>query len=113
MGELFRALFEFQIKRSLPTAKSGILMAFQFFKNQFDFDENKYIRTCDKNRENGLKGAQAKRHKRTKRPLPTATDRLPTVANQANKNKDIKEEEIYKEENSLKKLVSLLLPYLL
>jgi len=52
LGELFRAIYEYQIDGSTPAPSSKINMAFQFFRNQFELDESKYQTKCEKNAEN-------------------------------------------------------------
>lgn len=48
MGQLFRALFEYQINDQEVDPGSEIYMAFQFFKNQFNLDHKKYEAVCEK-----------------------------------------------------------------
>jgi hypothetical protein len=48
MGELFRAIFEYQINGKDVNHESEIFMAFQFFKNQFQIDLKKYEKVCEK-----------------------------------------------------------------
>ena len=48
MGQLFRAIFEFQIEGKEIDSGSEVFMAFQFFKNQFGIDLKKYEKVCEK-----------------------------------------------------------------
>ena len=48
-GELLEAIFEYQISGEVPQGISPIVnMAFLFFKNQFDIDNEKYEERCEK-----------------------------------------------------------------
>ena len=51
MGQLFRAIFEFQIEGKEIDPGSEVFMAFQFFKNQFQIDLKKYEKVCEKRSE--------------------------------------------------------------
>lgn len=58
LGQLFRAIFQYQISGVEPTNTSRIYMAFQFFKNQFRLDAEKYSKVVNRNKTNGLKGGR-------------------------------------------------------
>ena len=58
LGQLFRAIFQYQINGVEPTNTSRIYMAFQFFKNQFRLDSEKYSKVVNRNKTNGLKGGR-------------------------------------------------------
>jgi len=67
LGKLFRALFEYQINHSIEV-DIDIQMAFSFFKNQMDIDEEKYHKIVERNRKNGLKGGRG--NKEETQPTP-------------------------------------------
>ena len=52
LGKLFRSIYEYQVSETIPDSNTSIYMAFQFFKNQFDLDSEKYLQRCEKNSEN-------------------------------------------------------------
>ena len=100
LGRLFRALFEYNIN-GVVTVEEDIEMAFEFFKNQFEIDEEKYQSKVERNRENGRRGGN-KAHANEPnedeqmlpndseryQSLPNATQNKRTQANQADKDKD-------------------------
>ena len=48
-GELMEAIFEYQLTGDIIENMNPIVnMAFMFFKNQFDIDNDKYIEKCKK-----------------------------------------------------------------
>ena len=57
-GLLFEAIFTYQIEGVVPDLPPVINMAFQFVKDQFDRDDNKYNEKCDRNHRNGSKGGR-------------------------------------------------------
>ena len=57
-GLLFEAIFTYQIEGVVPDLPPVINMAFQFVKDQFDRDDNKYNKKCDRNHRNGSKGGR-------------------------------------------------------
>lgn len=59
-GLLFEAIFTYQIEGVVPDLPPVINMAFQFVKDQFDRDDNKYNKICEKNLRNGSKGGRPK-----------------------------------------------------
>lgn len=59
LGKLFRAIFEYQIN-NVEDVNPDIKMAFEFFKNQFRLDNDKYEKIIERNRENGKKGGRPK-----------------------------------------------------
>jgi hypothetical protein len=69
LGELFRALFEYQIKEKEPSGNSKILMPFEFFKNQFNLDSIKYEKVVERNQKNGLKGGRPKTQNKPINPM--------------------------------------------
>lgn len=60
LGKLFRAIFEYQIN-DIVYIDEDIRMAFEFFKNQFRIDDEKYQKRIEANRENGKKGGRPKK----------------------------------------------------
>lgn len=100
LGRLFRAIFEYNIN-GVVSVEEDIEMAFEFFKNQFEIDEEKYQSKVERNRENGRRGgnkAHANEPNENEQMLPNDSERyqsLPnatqnkrTQANQADKDKD-------------------------
>lgn len=75
LGKLFRLIFEYQLEEKpkdpkKPTGFLGsfdeklspqIVMAFSFFKNQFEIDRQKYQKVIDRNQANGTKGGRPKK----------------------------------------------------
>jgi len=57
-GLLFEAIFTYQIEGVVPDLPPVINMAFQFVKDQFDRDDNKYNEICERNHRNGSKGGR-------------------------------------------------------
>lgn len=55
LGRLFRAIFKYQLGEVVEI-EEDIDMAFEFFKAQFELDEQKYQGIVERNRENGRKG---------------------------------------------------------
>jgi hypothetical protein len=68
LGELFRAIYEYQISGKLPAPESPINMAFGFFKNQFEVDDKKYLMIVERNKSNGQKGGRPKNPSKPKKP---------------------------------------------
>jgi hypothetical protein len=69
LGQLFRCIFLYQIKEIEPANTSRIYMAFQFFKNQFRLDNEKYLVVVNRNKNNGLKGGRPKTQDNPKNPV--------------------------------------------
>lgn len=61
LGLLFRTLFEYQDGLEIKNLPPEIGMAFAFFKNQFDLDDQKYKVVLDRNKSNGSKGGRPKK----------------------------------------------------
>jgi hypothetical protein len=59
LGRIFRALFDYRLENEVQV-EDDIRMAFMFFKNQMDIDEQKYLDKVEKNKQNGSKGGAAK-----------------------------------------------------
>lgn len=62
-GLLLEAIFEYQISGKQIDMPADVLMAFQFFKNQFRIDDEKYEKVIENNRVNGYKGGRPKTEK--------------------------------------------------
>ena len=60
-GDLWDAVFEYQIDKKEPETTSTIYPFFLFFKNQFRLDEQKYQSIIDRNKSNGSKGGRPKK----------------------------------------------------
>lgn len=54
-GELLDMIFLYQRGEALPEVDPMVSMAFAFFKQAFDRDEDKYLKKCEKNKENARK----------------------------------------------------------
>jgi len=61
LGLLFRALFDYQNGLEIKDLPPQVGMAFAFFKNQFDLDEQKYQVVLERNKSNGSKGGRPKK----------------------------------------------------
>lgn len=48
LGQLFRAIFQYQIDGADRDLQPEVHMAFQFFRNQFEVDQKKYEKVCEK-----------------------------------------------------------------
>jgi len=66
-GQLFKAIKQLQEGQE-PNVDFGILMALAPFKNQFKRDREKYDKTVERNRVNGLKGGRPKNQGEPKKP---------------------------------------------
>jgi len=122
LGRLFRAIFEYNINGSV-CVESDIEMAFEFFRNQFNIDEDKYRTKIEKNRENGRRGGNQRRQESQPdasqsseryHSLPNATENEQSQANateryhsQANQAYNDNENE---NDNDLKKELSTIIP---
>ncbi len=77
-GMFLESIFDYQITGNEPVKLPPlVLMAFKFFKNQFDIDQKKYETKCLKNKENANKRWNA-----------NASERIQTDAMDADKDKD-------------------------
>lgn len=95
LGRLFRAIFQYQLGE-VVTIEGDIEMAFEFFKSQFELDENKYQSIVERNRENGRKAA-IKKEKKEEPKQPNGCEWVPNnpvaADNDNDKDNDIKEKE--------------------
>lgn len=87
LGILFRAIFQYQIDGIEPTNTSRIYMAFQFFKNQFRLDNEKYSKVVNRNKTNGLKGGRPITQDNPKNPVGFQKPKKPD--NDKDNDKDI------------------------
>ena len=69
LGQLFRWIFLYQLEGKEPTNTDRVFMAFQFFKNQFRLDEQKYEKVVNRNKTNGLKGGRKRTQDNPKNPV--------------------------------------------
>jgi len=69
LGQLFRYIFLYQINQIEPPNTSRVYMAFQFFKNQFRLDNEKYLKVVNRNKTNGLNGGRPKTQVNPKNPV--------------------------------------------
>jgi hypothetical protein len=69
LGQLFRHIFLYQINEIEPPNTSRVYMAFQFFKNQFRLDNEKYLKVVNRNKTNGLNGGRPKTQDNPKNPV--------------------------------------------
>jgi hypothetical protein len=63
-GELLESIFKYQIDGEEPDPGSPVYIPFQFFKNQFDVDFEKYKKVCERNRRNGQNGGRPKKNEK-------------------------------------------------
>lgn len=68
-GILFSAIFEYQISGEEIVLPCELKMAFEFFKNQFRLDYQKYEKRVERNKENGKKGGRPKSENNPNNPL--------------------------------------------
>lgn len=57
-GKIFEAVVAYQFEGKVPDLPPMLEMAFRFFKNQLDIDNDKFFNTCERNRKNGSKGGR-------------------------------------------------------
>lgn len=110
-GMLLEAIFEYQINGKEPPKNSPISIAFQFIKNQFRLDHEKYLKIVERNRLNGQKGGRPKNPdiqeekenpKKPKKPSGlSGNPKKPKKADNDNDNDNVngkvKEKDFYKE----------------
>jgi hypothetical protein len=73
LGRLFRAIYCYQLGEVFDV-ESDISMAFNFFRNQFELDEEKYRMKVERDIENGRKGGNPKFKKGHKNPYYKSDD---------------------------------------
>lgn len=62
LGQLLRAIMEYEKTRYVPQLDGMVKMAFSFIKAQLDRDREKYEEKCAKNKENGKRGGRPKKN---------------------------------------------------
>ena len=62
LGQLIRAIIEYEKNKEVPRLDGMVKMAFSFIKAQLDRDREKYEEKCAKNKENGAKGGRPKKN---------------------------------------------------
>lgn len=62
LGQLLRAVMEYEKTQIVPELDGIVKMAFSFIKAQLDRDREKYEDRCAKNKENGKKGGRPKQN---------------------------------------------------
>jgi len=90
LGLVFLALFDYQNGLDVENLPPQIAMAFAFFRNQFDLDDQKYSETCSENARNARVRWERSKNMRTD---ASACERIRTDANHADKDKDKDKEE--------------------
>ena len=63
VGQLMRAIMQYEKTREVPNLNGMLKMAFSFIKTQLDKDREKYEKICNKNKANGAKGGRPKKPK--------------------------------------------------
>jgi len=96
--KLMKAIFEYQENWNELKLDMDLKIAFWFFKNQFDIDNNKYLEICKKRQEQGKKWGLAKASK-SYQTLANSSKSYQTLANSSksslkDKDKD-KDNKIY------------------
>lgn len=95
LGELFRAIYLYQIEGEEPLPTSIIFMPFQFFKNQFRLDGIKYEKVVNRNKSNGSNGGRPKTEKNPKNPVGFEEPKKPDNDNEKDNDND-KDKEYYR-----------------
>lgn len=60
VGQLFRAIFDYEIDRTEPKFSGVLNVAFKFIKKDLDINLTKYENICNRNRKNGQNGGAPK-----------------------------------------------------
>ncbi|MCI9245607.1 MAG: hypothetical protein HFJ30_00395 [Clostridia bacterium] len=63
IGQLMRAIYQYEKTREVPKLDGMLKMAFSFIKTQLDRDREKYEAKCEKNKENGARGGRPRKQK--------------------------------------------------
>ena len=98
LGQLLRLIFIHQINHGSigsTTVNPKIKMAFEFFKNQFRLDDEKYQKFVALQKEKGRKSAEARKSKKSTK--PTAVNRGQPVSTESTYNENENENENEKE----------------
>lgn len=96
-GRLFTALLEYGKTGEAKKLSGNERYIFPMMRNVIDRQRAEYEKTRSKNAENGRKGGLAKASQ-TKRPLATASDRQPDVANCSQEKEEEKDKDQEKED---------------
>ena len=83
-GRLFKALFAFNSDGTKPSLSGGAMMAFSFITSQMQRDAEEYEKVCEKRREAGKRGGEAKAANRKSAEAPPEEQKQ--EANVANAN---------------------------
>ena len=67
MGKLFHAIFKYHLKEAFEDLDDKTNIAFEFFKNQFNFDNAKWEKTREARRSSGKKGGRPKNEDKAKK----------------------------------------------
>lgn len=105
LGELFRAILEYKTTKKQPVVSVDLLVVFKFIKNQLDMDEEKYNKTCLKNKNNAKKGGAPKGNQNARK-QPKTTQNNHNDNENDNDNDLKKEEKIKKEEKKNSNLIN-------
>lgn len=65
-GQLFKAIKAYHLNEDYEL-DFALNLVFMLFKNQFERDNQKYLNTCERNRNNGAKGGRPKKPKETEK----------------------------------------------
>jgi phage host-nuclease inhibitor protein Gam len=98
LGLLFRAIFDYQEGINVENLPPQVGMAFAFFKNQFDLDEQKYQVVLERNKSNGSKGGRPKKEETQDNPNNPVGFLEPKKGEKENEkeNETVKDKEIEK-----------------
>ena len=103
LGQLVRAIMQYEKTRQEPELEGTLKMAFSFIKTQLDRDREKYNKKCEKNRENAKRGGRPKKNQ-TENKKPNGFFENQTVAKKPDEDKEEdKEDDEDKEEDLLLK----------
>jgi hypothetical protein len=91
LGQLFRHIFLYQISGIEPINTSRVYMAFQFFKNQFRLDNEKYLNVVNRNKINGINGGRPKTQDNPKNPVGYLKPKKADKDNEKDNVNDIKD----------------------
>ena len=91
LGKLFRAIFEYQVN-GIEEVEPDIKMAFEFFKNQFRLDNEKYEKIVERNKINGSKGGRPKTQENSKNPVGLEKPKKADKDKEKEKEKDKKKD---------------------
>ena len=97
LGKLFRAIFQYQISNGVEV-EPGIKIPFEFFKNQFNLDNEKWLKRAQSSRENGSLGGRPQEPRKPsglsgldQKPRKPDTDTVNVTDTENETEKDLKE----------------------